>query len=458
MKLDAYIRVSRVGGREGESYITKKQQRDAIERWCGLQGYKIAHWHEEEDRSGGDASRPKWNEALRRALAGEVDGVIVAKLDRFARSAVDGLKAVTALEDAGRTFVSVAEKFDTADPYGRFTATIFFALAELELERIKAGWADTWRRRIERGAHSGSRIPAGYKRNDDQEQLVPSEHAGAVTAAFEARARGASMSEVARGLTEACVPTFSGKPWSGAAARGLLGNRVYLGEARFGARVKKNAHDALVGPALFRAVEAAAGKAPSKGDGIGPLLGGLIKCGSCGGSMSRDYTTTRGSAGERYAFYRCKSNPACTGRATIMQKAVEDYVTASALKHVGDIHYDDPGSDTAALQTAVADAQAELAEVEEAAADMTPVAYGRALTVAEKRLAAAEDALAAAASPRHRHVTAEDFERVFEEEMPVEDQRKVLGAVIERVEVRKGRGPAEDRVEILYRDREEAAA
>src|SRR2546428_8632333 len=159
--LDAYIRVSRVGGRAGESYITKSQQRDAIERWCGLQGYEIAQWHEEEDRSGGDASRPKWNEVKRRALAGETDGVIVAKLDRFARSVIDGLKAVTELEKAGRTFVSVAEKFDTADPYGRFTATIFFALAELELNRIKGGWNDAKRRAIERGCHIGP-DPAGY--------------------------------------------------------------------------------------------------------------------------------------------------------------------------------------------------------------------------------------------------------------------------------------------------------
>jgi site-specific DNA recombinase len=54
------------------------------------------------------------------------------RLDRFARSAADGLAAVRRIEQAGGTFVSVAENVDSSSPYGRFTMTIFLALAELE--------------------------------------------------------------------------------------------------------------------------------------------------------------------------------------------------------------------------------------------------------------------------------------------------------------------------------------
>jgi site-specific DNA recombinase len=321
--LDAYVRVSRVGGREGESYITKAQQRDAIERWCGLQGYTVARWHEEEDRSGGDALRPKWNEALRRALDGEVDGVIVAKLDRFARSAVDGLKAVTSLEDAGRTFVSVAEKFDTADPYGRFTATVFFALAELELGRIKTGWKDARERAIARGTHIGP-TPAGFSKSPEG-RLEPNEHAPAIRAAFELRAKGGSWSQIARLLTEAGVPTSRNSTrWSLKAAEKLTRNEVYLGVVRSGEFRQQDAHPAIISPALFRVVERRREtRARGRGESQGRLLSGLLRCATCGHRLTLDFTVR---SGKRYAFYRCRNTGVCERRASIGATVVETLV------------------------------------------------------------------------------------------------------------------------------------
>jgi site-specific DNA recombinase len=287
-KLDAYIRVSRVGGREGDSYITKAQQRDAIERWCGLQGYEVAQWHEEEDRSGGDKTRPKWNEVIRRALEGETDGVICAKLDRFARSAIDGLKAVTSLEEAGKTFVSVAEKFDTADPYGRFAATIFFALAELELGRIREGWQDAKARARARGIHIGV-ARAGYVRNGEGKLEEHPEHLAAVKRAYALRARGGTWRETADLLTGAGVTTSRGSTrWSRQATRNLIENRAYRGEAVPAWQWEK-AQPKQGGPRV-------------RGEGY--LLGqGLVRCGACGDVMCRS-----SSHGGKYQTLRCNSS------------------------------------------------------------------------------------------------------------------------------------------------------
>src|SRR6266508_528609 len=72
--------------------------------------------------------------------------------------------------------------------------------------------------------------------------LIPNADGPKVRAAFEAKAEGASWSQVAQ-ILEAKS--------KGATAK-VISNRVYLGEARSGKFVRPNAHPALVDDVLFR--------------------------------------------------------------------------------------------------------------------------------------------------------------------------------------------------------------
>lgn len=67
---------------------------------------------EDLDESGGKASRPQFNRALERVERGAAEGLIVAKLDRFMRSAADALKIIERIEAAGGQLISVADNFD----------------------------------------------------------------------------------------------------------------------------------------------------------------------------------------------------------------------------------------------------------------------------------------------------------------------------------------------------------
>lgn len=58
MVMDGYIRVSRVGGRGGDSFISPDVQREQIAAWTKLRGVTIAAWHEDLDQSGGSIDRP----------------------------------------------------------------------------------------------------------------------------------------------------------------------------------------------------------------------------------------------------------------------------------------------------------------------------------------------------------------------------------------------------------------
>src|SRR5512133_2925266 len=161
---DGYIRVSRRAGREGESFISPEVQRKKIADWARLHEVEMVHWWEEVDQSGAKLERPMFQQALARCEAGETGGIVVARLDRFARSAVDALTSIRRLTDAGGRLVSVEDNFDGSTPMGRFAIGILVLIAELELERIKSGWEIAVREAVERGVHISARTPTGYKR------------------------------------------------------------------------------------------------------------------------------------------------------------------------------------------------------------------------------------------------------------------------------------------------------
>ncbi len=61
---DGYVRVSRRGGREGESFISPEVQREKIEGWAKLHEVEIVQWWEEIDQSGAKLQRPMFQQAL----------------------------------------------------------------------------------------------------------------------------------------------------------------------------------------------------------------------------------------------------------------------------------------------------------------------------------------------------------------------------------------------------------
>src|SRR4051794_18823292 len=173
---DGYVRVSRRAGREGESFISPEVQRKKITEWAALHGVEVVRWWEELDQSGAKLQRPMFQQALERCERGETAGIVVARLDRFARSAVDALESIKRLNEAGARLVSVEDNFDGSTPMGRFAIGILTLIAELELERIKESWAAAVSQAIGRGVHISARTPTGYHR-DDNRRLHPQEPA-----------------------------------------------------------------------------------------------------------------------------------------------------------------------------------------------------------------------------------------------------------------------------------------
>src|SRR5215211_8233591 len=167
MRLIGYVRVSRVAGREGPTFISPDVQRERIEKQAAASRHVIVDWQTDLDQPGSKRDRPGFQAALEAVEGGAADGVIVAKLDRFARSVADAAVAIQRLNKAGGQLVSVEDGFDSSTDFGRFGVHMLLALAELELGRIRENWSAAAEHAIRRGVHICRVPPAGYQRAGD---------------------------------------------------------------------------------------------------------------------------------------------------------------------------------------------------------------------------------------------------------------------------------------------------
>lgn len=113
--------------------------RSELEAWVGRQGAEIV-LRAEENASGAWNARPGLQRVLEAARKGQVDCVVVWKLDRWGRSALDVLANIQALADAGCRFVAVTQGLDvkpTGDAMSRLLLGVLAAVAEFERDLIR---------------------------------------------------------------------------------------------------------------------------------------------------------------------------------------------------------------------------------------------------------------------------------------------------------------------------------
>jgi DNA invertase Pin-like site-specific DNA recombinase len=330
--MDGYVRVSRRAGREGESFISPEVQRKKIAAWAEMNGIEVAAWWEEIDQSGAKLQGPMFQEALARCEGGETGGIVVARLDRFARSAVDALESIKRLNVAGARFVSVEDNFDGSTPMGRFAIGILSLIAELELERIRENWSVAVSEAVSRGVHVSSRPPTGYTRGSDGRLVRDEKSAPHVAEAFRLRATGASWADIARYLEDhKAYPPTGNKYWSRVGVAHLIANPVYLGEARSGKHVKKNAHQPLITRAEYDAAQGinkSLFTARDNSVASQAMLGGIARCAGCGHTLKITGNTDK-KTGTRYPVYYCTGRYAsgpCPNRAIIRASLLDGYV------------------------------------------------------------------------------------------------------------------------------------
>jgi site-specific DNA recombinase len=453
MRLIGYVRVSRVGGRAGDSFISPDVQRERIEAYAAAQEHEVVVWEEDLDEPGSRYERRGFQAALEAVERGEAEGIAVAALDRFARSVPDAAVALRRLEAVGGTLVSVRDALDTSTAVGRFARTMMLALAELELERIRENWATARDRAIARGVHISRVPPVGYQRRDDGRLEPDPVAAPMIRELFQRRAAGASWRELSEFLDER-LPREQGN-WTHQTISSIISRRAYLGEAYQGEAVNREAHEPLVSLVEWEAAQSG-GRRPSYQRRGGALLAGIIRCAGCGFPLSRNSGGRRG-----YAFYRCRGRHSaglCPTPARISVPRADGYVEQAFLAWAE--------QERIAAEAVPRDNELEQAAARVDATELELVAYrdanlisviGREVYIEglEERQRILDEARAQLAQARRIEPTLDIQELpTLWPQLEVAEKRRLLAAVIDAVFVRqatsRGRAAFTDRIEILW--------
>jgi site-specific DNA recombinase len=363
ISLDGYIRVSQTRGREGDSFISPKVQRAAVQKWADARGVSIAAWHEDLDQSGGKLHRPGLDAMLARIRTGQTGGLAVAQLDRLSRAGVaDALRLVEGVHEAGAKIAVVDLGIDPTTPVGEFSMTLFLALGRMQRRQFQERWQEAQGRAIGRGIHF--RAPFGYTKPGRAKPLVPNPMTGPlVKQTFELRASGEPWPKIVNFLNERHPPNKAPE-WTRSTVHHLIRNPAYLGQATCGKHVQAGAHPALVSLELWEAANAVKAQAPSRGDGEGTLLAGLVRCAGCRYVMSKGATQGAGRP-ERLLTYTCRRNHSagrCSESCAIKREIIEQYVEDAFYERYGEASIEAMAdhTDLDAVRQELAEAEAEL--------------------------------------------------------------------------------------------------
>src|SRR5881394_1925775 len=113
-------------------------QREACEAYIKSQAHEgwrlIADRYDDGGLSGASLDRPALQALLSDVRAGQIDIVVVYKVDRLTRSLADFAKLVELFDQHQVSFVSVTQQFSTTSSMGRLTLNVLLSFAQFERE------------------------------------------------------------------------------------------------------------------------------------------------------------------------------------------------------------------------------------------------------------------------------------------------------------------------------------
>lgn len=293
-----YLRVS-TEAQADEGYSLAAQA-EKLEAYCRMKGVSAFKRYVDGGFSGSNLSRPAMGELIEKIRTGEVERVVVYKLDRLSRSQKDTLYLI---EDVflphGVDFVSINENIDTGSPYGRAMIGILSAFAQLERENIFLRTRMGMVERVKQGYWpGGGKIPFGYDYDAQKGVLVPNSDADTVREIYERYLEGQSTGRIARDL---------GLKYEHLVKQ-ILRRESNTGVIVYKDEVYPGRHEPLVDRETFDRAQRrlCAPNRPRAAEG-GKLLTGLLVCGHCGAKMRYQKW---GNAGDKLVCYsRDKSKP-----------------------------------------------------------------------------------------------------------------------------------------------------
>lgn len=169
MKAIGYIRVST--DKQAEKGVSLEAQEAKLRAMAAIQDIEIDEFIVDGGESAKSLSRPGMERLLAMVDRGEVQTVIIAKLDRLTRSVKDLATLLERFQKRNVGLVSVSESLDTKSAAGRLVLNIMCAVSQWEREAIGERTRDAMRHKKDKGERVGA-VPYGFRIAEDGKGLL----------------------------------------------------------------------------------------------------------------------------------------------------------------------------------------------------------------------------------------------------------------------------------------------
>jgi len=297
--------------------------------------------------SGGSMQRPGLIRLLEDIEDGQIDVVVVYKIDRLTRSIRDFGRIMETFESRGVAIAAVTQSINSSDSMGRLMVNVLMSFAQFERELASERTRDKIAASRKKGIWTGGRPVLGYDFggsklvvNESEAKLVRQifgwyveyQSMRALLARLESEGIINKMWTTAEGVET------GGNPFSLNTISKLLSNCLYVGRVPYKGVTFDGQHEAIVDPKVFQRVQEILQENRSCGASLrqntfGGLIKGLLTCGGCGCAMVHSTTSKSVSEGAGkvvYRYYTCRS-PALIGKqkckaGTVPAEQIESFV------------------------------------------------------------------------------------------------------------------------------------
>jgi len=258
MKCAIYTRKSTDKGLE-QDFNSLDAQREACLAYIASQKHEgwspVKKIYDDGGYSGGNIDRPALQELIEDIKSGNINIVVVYKIDRLTRSLADFAKLVEVFDQHNVSFVSVTQSFNTTTSMGRLTLNVLLSFAQFARAVIGERIRDKIAASKKKGMWMGGCPPLGYDVKDRQ-LIINDAEAKKVELIFDSYLRLQTIPKLkeyldAEGIKSKAWISRNGREYKGqshgiGALHHLLSNPVYAGYTRHRKELNEGMHNAII--------------------------------------------------------------------------------------------------------------------------------------------------------------------------------------------------------------------
>ncbi len=341
-----YTRVSTDNQAEKEFSSCEAQEQKIRSFIASQNDWQVFKVYSDGGYSGATIERSALQQLLSDLKKEKIDIILVYKIDRLTRSPKDFYQLIEFFDQSKIDFISITERFDTSTPAGRLLRNIMLTFSQFERELTSERTKDKLLERAKKGMCNGGITPYGYARKD-KKLVINYKESEEIKSIFETYIETGSLAETYNHLKKQGIKNRLGKNFSKTNLGYILRNQLYIGKVQHLGEFYDGIHEPVVSKEIFDMVQKIR-KEKRKNFRVYKnfIFGGLMKCESCGSSMTPCFTNKKiGEKIKRYYYYRCTSTfrenwQECPAK-QVSAERLENYVFENLERILADKEYID---------------------------------------------------------------------------------------------------------------------